>query len=157
MRRLAVVFCAFVFGSSASCGGARDDTFRPPVPPSTTQADATPRGDLDFARGARAPRVAADQVGVATWYGAKFRGKKTASGERFDERLYTAAHRRLPFGTWVEVRRIDTGRTVRVKINDRGPFGDTKKVIDLSRRAADELGIVRDGAARVELRIVSGP
>ena len=108
-------------------------------------------------RGATAPAINADQTGNATWYGGAFAGKKTANGERFDPTKYTAAHRKLPFGTWVEVRRADTGRTVRVRINDRGPFGDDKRIIDLSRKAAEDLDIVREGAARVELRVVDGP
>lgn len=97
------------------------------------------------------------QVGNATWYGAKFEGRKTANGERFDPSKYTAAHRKLPFGTWVEVRRVDTGSTVRVRINDRGPFGHDDRIIDLSRKAAEDLGIVREGVARVEVRVVDGP
>jgi rare lipoprotein A len=104
-----------------------------------------------------------DQVGLASWYGAALAGHRTASGERFDPRLYTAAHRKLPFGTWVEVRRVDTGSTVRVRINDRGPWahpGADKgrpRIIDLSRRAAEDLELVRDGTALVELRVVHGP
>jgi rare lipoprotein A len=98
-----------------------------------------------------------DQVGLASWYGGALAGHKTASGERFDPERYTAAHRTLPLGTWVEVRRVDTGRAVRVRISDRGPNGDARRVIDVSRRAAEDLGLVREGLARVELRVVSGP
>jgi len=115
------------------------------------------RSDLAFAGKASAPNVAPDQVGLATWYGQSFAGKKTTNGERFDPRAMTAAHRSLPFGTWVEVRRPDTGSSVRVRINDRGPFGDSRKVIDLSQHAAQLLGIIDMGAARVELRVVRGP
>jgi rare lipoprotein A len=97
------------------------------------------------------------QVGLATWYGDKFAGRKTSSGERFDPTAMTAAHRKLKLGTWVEVRRVDTGSTVRVRINDRGPWGDDRRIIDLSRAAADKLGIVREGVAKVEVRVVSGP
>jgi rare lipoprotein A len=140
------------------CGSSNNPGFRPPVPAHTTRAPPpTSSGRLDTARRAEAPHAAPDQVGLATWYGAKFAGKKTASGERFDPRRYTAAHRKLPFGTWVEVRRVETGRTVRVRINDRGPWGRKTRIIDLSQKAADELGIVRDGVARVELRVVEGP
>ena len=97
------------------------------------------------------------QVGLATWYGQSFAGKKTSNGERFDPQAMTAANRKLPFGTWVEVRRVDTGGVVRVRINDRGPFGDSRKVIDLSYRAAQLLGFVEKGAAKVEVRVVEGP
>jgi rare lipoprotein A len=69
----------------------------------------------------------------------------------------TAAHRTLALGTWVEVRRPETGRAVIVRVNDRGPWGDASRVIDLSRAAADALGMTRDGVARVELRVVRGP
>jgi rare lipoprotein A len=134
--------------------------FRPPVT-SATHADANQgEGELTSARvpaGPGAPEVSADQSGLATWYGAAFAGKKTANGERFDPTKYTAAHRKLPFGTWVEVRRADTGRTVRVRINDRGPWGNDRRIIDLSRKAAEDLDVVREGVAKVELRVVSGP
>lgn len=98
-----------------------------------------------------------DQVGLATWYGESFAGRRTANGERFDPRGMTAAHRKLPFGTWVEVRRPDTGRAVRVRINDRGPWGDERKIIDLARAAAEALDLVAAGVARVEIRVVRGP
>lgn len=98
------------------------------------------------------------QVGLASWYGSEFAGKRTANGETFDPRLFTGAHKQLPFGTWVEVRRLDTGRTVRVRINDRGPNGRAAaRVIDLSRRAAEDLDLVRTGVTRVEVRVVEGP
>lgn len=103
------------------------------------------------------PVTAPYQVGLATWYGQSFAGKKTSNGERFDPGAMTAASRKLPFGTWVEVRRVDTGGVVRVRINDRGPWGDPRKVIDLSYRAAQLLGFVEMGAAKVEIRVVEGP
>lgn len=145
--------------TAVACGGGSNDRFRPPTAPSTTHADAPQgAGDMDFAHHASAPKDAnASEAGLATWYGGAFSGKKTANGERFDPALYTAAHRRLKFGTWVEVKRVDTGRAVRVRINDRGPWGDDRKIIDLSKKAAEDLGIVREGVARVELRIVDGP
>jgi rare lipoprotein A len=98
-----------------------------------------------------------EQTGLATWYGAALAGHKTASGERFDPAGMTAAHRTLPLGTWVEVTRPDTGRRVRVRINDRGPFGDSRRVIDLSRAAADALEMTRLGVVPVEIRVVEGP
>jgi rare lipoprotein A len=103
-----------------------------------------------------APRVHVES-GYASWYGAALAGRRTASGERFDPRKMTAANRTLPFGTWVEVRRVDTGDVVRVRITDRGPFGHEDRIIDLSRAAADRLGILKAGVAKVELRIVDGP
>lgn len=89
--------------------------------------------------------------GVASWYGREFAGRKTASGERFDPAQYTAAHRTLPFGSKVRV--THNGRSVVVRINDRGPFHGGR-VIDLSQAAAEDLGIRRAGSGRVELALL---
>jgi rare lipoprotein A len=98
------------------------------------------------------------QRGYASWYGASLAGHRTASGERFDPTQMTAAHRSLPLGTWVEVRRADgAGGAVRVRINDRGPFGHSDRIIDLARAAADKLGIRKSGLALVEIHVVAGP
>ncbi len=91
--------------------------------------------------------------GLASWYGGKFHGRLTSSGEVFDTNEMTAAHRTLPFGTVVKVTNEDNGRTAIVKINDRGPFVGGR-IIDLSRAAAVELGMVGQGVARVSLEIV---
>jgi len=88
--------------------------------------------------------------GLASWYGGQFHGRLTASGERFDRGDMTAAHRTLPFGSKVCVRNISTGKTVLVRINDRGPFAPGR-VIDLSQAAARELGIQGLGIKPVEL------
>ncbi len=96
-------------------------------------------------------------VGYATWYGAALAGHTTASGERFDPSKMTAAHRSLPFGTWVDVTRVDTGQTVRVRITDRGPFGHEERIIDLSHEAAKELGILKRGVTRVKVTILEEP
>jgi rare lipoprotein A len=90
------------------------------------------------------------QVGVASWYGGRrWQGRMTAAGVRYDERLLTAAHASLPLGSQVRVTVADSGRSVIVTINDRP--GTRKRIIDLSRAAADELGIVARGVARVTL------
>jgi rare lipoprotein A len=90
--------------------------------------------------------------GMASWYGREFAGRRTASGERFDPAQYTAAHRTLPFGSRVRVTGA-SGKSVVVRINDRGPFHGGR-VIDLSQAAAAELGIVRAGSGRVELALL---
>ncbi len=95
----------------------------------------------------------APQTGKASWYGRKFAGRPTASGDIFRPRKRTAAHRTLPFGTVVRVTRLDNGRTVRVVINDRGPFVDGR-IIDLSRRAARRLRMIDAGVAKVEIKVV---
>lgn len=91
--------------------------------------------------------------GKATYYADSLAGHKTASGEPYDPGALTAAHRTLPFGTVVRVRRKD-GREVTVRINDRGPFGKEDRIVDLSRRAAEELGMIRDGVVTVEVIVV---
>lgn len=91
------------------------------------------------------------EVGVASWYGPDFHHQPTATGEIYDMYAMTAAHKTLPLGTWVDVTALDTYRTVRVRINDRGPFV-ADRIIDLSYSAAKELGILREGTARVEIR-----
>ena len=110
-------------------------------------------------RGATPPPPAvpgAVQEGIASWYGRPYHGRRTASGEVYDMYAMTAAHRTLPFGTWVRVTRRDDGRWVRVRINDRGPFVEGR-IVDLSFAAAREIGLDVDGVAPVRLEVVEGP
>ena len=93
------------------------------------------------------------ETGVASWYGEPFHGRPTASGEVFDTYALTAAHRTLPLDTCVEVQRLGDGRTVTVKVNDRGPFADVgNRIIDLSFAAAQVLGLIEPGTGEVEVR-----
>lgn len=87
---------------------------------------------------------------MASYYGESFRGRKTANGERFDPDSFTAAHRTLPFGTCLRVEDVGSGRFVRVRVNDRGPFV-SGRLIDLSLAAARSLDLLRQGVARVRL------
>ena len=91
--------------------------------------------------------------GKASWYGSRFHGKPTASGETFDRRAMTAAHRDLPFGTRVRVTNTRNGRAIVVRINDRGPFA-RGRIIDVSEGAARKLGMLRSGTARVVVEIL---
>jgi len=95
-----------------------------------------------------------EMEGLASWYGGKFHGRLTSSGEVFDTNTMTAAHKLLPFGTLVKVTNLDNGLSAVVKINDRGPFVEGR-IIDLSRAAADEIGMLGQGVARVSLEIVA--
>lgn len=88
--------------------------------------------------------------GLASWYGRKFHGRRTASGERYDMHALTAAHKTLPFGTRVRVRSLATGREVVVRINDRGPYRH-QRIIDLSQAAIASLGLKNRGVTTVEL------
>ena len=105
------------------------------------------RHDLDAQRG---PRLTGPGHGLASYYG---QGEVTATGERFDPSGMTAAHRTLPFGTRVRVTRVDTGNSIVVRINDRGPF-KPGRVIDLSEGAAENLGITGVGLAEVRLEVL---
>ncbi|MDH5563776.1 MAG: septal ring lytic transglycosylase RlpA family protein [Nitrospirota bacterium] len=100
------------------------------------------------------PNSEYSQRGIASWYGPSFHGKLSASGEPYDMWALTAAHQTLPFGTWVQVHKIATGKTVTVRINDRGPFIGGR-IIDLSYAAARELMMIGEGTAEVSLTILS--
>ncbi|MCF4173053.1 septal ring lytic transglycosylase RlpA family protein [Vibrio sp. McD22-P3] len=92
-------------------------------------------------------------VGQASWYGNKYHGRRTASGERYNMRAYTAAHKTLPFGTIVRVTNTANGKTVDVKINDRGPFVKGR-IIDLSRKSFEQIGDISKGIAPVKIEII---
>jgi len=94
------------------------------------------------------------QTGNASWYGREFQGKRTASGEKFNMNTMSAAHKKLPMGSVVEVKNLDNGKTVRVRINDRGPYKDGR-IIDLSYAAAKKLGMLSTGTAYVGIKVVS--
>ncbi len=96
------------------------------------------------------------QYGKASWYGGKFHGKKTASGERFNKYEFTAAHRKLPFGTIIRVTNISNGKDVYVRVNDRGPFVKGR-ILDLSLASAEALHFNRRGVIRVKIEIISLP
>lgn len=115
------------------------NTFDPPIEEEDQPEDSSVARDLG--------------TGLASYYGRKFHGRRTANGERFDMNAMTAAHRTLPFGTKVRVTNPSNGRSVVVRINDRGPFV-RGRTIDLSRVAAEELGMIARGHARVELEVL---
>ena len=93
------------------------------------------------------------QEGMASYYNDKFHGRKTASGEPYDKTRFTTAHRTLPFGTILRVTNLSNGRTVNVKVNDRGPH-KPERIVDLSRAAAEQIDLVRAGVARVRVEVV---
>ncbi len=102
------------------------------------------------------PRIQAGETGLASWYGHPYHGRPAANGEIYDMEAFTAAHRTLPFGTWVRVVNLTNNKTVDVRITDRGPFVENR-IIDLSHAAGEAIGLIGPGVARVRLDIVSVP
>ena len=108
-------------------------------------------------RRTQAVRVGDVESGDAAWYGGRWHGRRTASGAPFDRRALTAAHPTLPFGAIVRVTNRATNRSVRVQINDRGPYGSANRIIDVSEAAARRLGMLAAGIAPVTVEIVRLP
>jgi rare lipoprotein A len=101
-------------------------------------------------------RIGWTETGIASWYGNPYNGRRTSSGEIFDMDRLTAAHRTLPFNTWLEVTNLTNGKTVDVRITDRGPF-IKGRIIDLSLAAAREVDMIREGIVRVRIKVIAAP
>jgi rare lipoprotein A len=99
------------------------------------------------------PTAGWSETGVASWYGHPYHGRQAASGEIYDMEKLTAAHRTLPFHTWVLVEDLDNGKSVEVRINDRGPFVDGR-IIDLSHAAARDIQMIGPGTAKVRIQVI---
>lgn len=127
---------------------ARADPTKAPTGP-----DSASKADIGSAVTVPLPSEIAfeeSERGKASWYGPRFHGRRTANGERYDQHAMTAAHKTLPFGTLVRVRSIITGKEIEVRINDRGPFV-RGRIIDVSRAAAQALGLIDAGVETVLL------
>jgi rare lipoprotein A len=122
----------------------REIAGRPPAPPARAVAQVS------------IGRVRVQMSGIASWYGPGFHGNRSASGEIYNQNAMTAAHRSLPFGTRVQVTNLNNGRSVVVRINDRGPYV-RGRVIDLSAAAARVLGVMQTGVAPVQLNVLDNP
>ena len=119
----------------------------------TVAGGAEPTRTTPKAQSRKAPQDKPYQVGKASWYGKRFHGRTTASGEAFNMYQFTAAHRQLPLGTWVKVTNLRNRKWIMVRVNDRGPLPDTR-IIDLSYATAQLLGFRERGTERVRLDIV---
>jgi rare lipoprotein A len=157
-RMLKGAAAAVAFSTLAACasiGGGRDAPLRPPV---VTDPAPIVSGTMRpyqikgrWYRPVEQPNY--DEVGMASWYGAQHNGRPTSTGERFDMTALTAAHKTLPLPSLVEVTNRANGRRVILRVNDRGPFVDSR-IIDLSRAAAEELGLLSQGVGEVRVRYV---
>lgn len=130
-----------------------------PTPVTMPTPDASTAPDVSAPPAASTPPAASSPLvltGQASWYGEPHHGQKTASGEIYDMRQFTAAHRTLPLGTRLVVTNLRNGRSVEVRVNDRGPVAQSR-IIDLSYAAAEELGALSDGIFPVRVRVVSSP
>ena len=105
---------------------------------------------------AKPARIGSTESGIASWYGYPYHGRRAANGEVYDMEAYTAAHRTLPFETWVRVKNLTNSRTVEVRIQDRGPFVNGR-IIDLSRAAAREIDLLGPGVVKVKLTVIKPP
>lgn len=183
MLRVSVVVAAFGLGPIAAAAGAQGvapaapapatapftapapATAPPPfaarpfvVPPASAAsaapgAPAAPATSATSATSAAPSEPAAPQTGLVNYYGRKFAGRRTASGERFDPEAMTMSHRSLPFGTRVRVTNLANGESVIVRVNDRLPTGSAR-IGDLSEAAAERIGMIRAGAAEVRLEVL---
>jgi len=143
--------------SNVTLPSASDSTSSHELVSSIAPADLSPIYAPDSLGTGQSPTATASlkelERGQASWYGPRFHGRRTASGERYDQHALTAAHKTLPFGTLVRVRSLATSQEVDVRVTDRGPF-TRGRVIDLSRAAAEALGMRGAGVRQVSLHVV---
>ncbi len=129
-------------GPSRSAGATTDGEYKVGQPYRVAGQRFVPREDWNY-----------NETGIASWYGPNFHGRPTANGERFDMNLFTAAHTTLQIPVHARVTNLENGRSVIVRINDRGPFV-SDRIIDMSRAAAEELDMIRNGTARVRVEVI---
>ncbi len=139
----------------------RGDRPAPPVSGTPTAEPPSRGGNMvEYRQSGRTYRVLEssrgyDERGIASWYGEAFHGRPTSSGEPFDMYAVSAAHRTLPLPSWVRVTNLANGRTLLIRVNDRGPFSDPdRRIIDVSYEAARQLGMVGTGTAPVRVEAV---
>jgi rare lipoprotein A len=170
MRTLFLLFLALALGACSTTrpgGYYQDDGPHARVPVDVEKIpDAVPRNEPRAARGNNSYKVFGvgytplreargyRERGIASWYGKKFHGRLTSSGEAYDMYAMTAAHKTLPLPSYVRVRNLNNGRSVIVRVNDRGPFHENR-LIDLSYAAAAKLGIIGTGTGIVEIEAVT--
>ncbi len=142
VRKLLIALAIAVLAISA-CGKKKVKASHPSSPRPKTAA-------------APPPKIGDSETGVASWYGHPYHGRAAADGEIYDMEKLTAAHRTLPFNTWVRVENLTSHQTVDLRIIDRGPFVDNR-IIDVSRLAAEKIGLLGPGVARVRVVVIKSP
>jgi rare lipoprotein A len=155
-RPFLLVMCLGLLLSQGCAMLQRSSDTSPPAETTVQPTPAEPETAKPPVKKTPAVQTKLPQTGEASWYGAPHQGKRTASGEIFDQGLFTAAHRTLPFGSKIKVTNLANGKSVEVKINDRGPVAEDR-IIDLSQAAAKALEILQSGKATVRLELLSDP
>ena len=138
-----------LLGCIGGCSLKQEPVPLPPVPPVPEEATPVPAPPV-HEEAAPPEKPNTPQVVTASWYGPGFHGQETASGETFDQNALTAAHRTLPLGTVAKVTNLETGQSVTVTINDRGPYVQGRQ-LDLSQAAAKQIGLTKQGVAQVKI------
>lgn len=146
MRGMAALAIAACIALSASCGKKHNRVARVPAAPSPSRVPSP--------RPAISPGYT--EEGVASWYGIPFNGRPAADGEIYNMEALVAAHRLMPFNTWLRVTNLNNGKTVDVRVIDRGPFVEGR-IIDLSKAAARQIDLIGPGTGRVRLEVISAP
>lgn len=146
MKLLAAAMAIAMLMASAACS----------QPASASKSTPSTSAPNKKARKTRCRGVQTVQRGKGVWYGGKFHGRKTASGERFDKNAMTAAHKKLPFGTVVRVTNLRNKRSVKVRITDRGPYSKGR-IIDVSEAAARKLAMIKSGVVPVKIEVIELP
>ncbi len=143
--KLALILCLLFFFSG--CTSKYDGHYKIGAPYTINNVTYYPQEVLNY-----------EKIGYASWYGKKFHGKKTSNGEKFDKNEFTAAHQTLPLPSIVKVTNLENNKSVLVKINDRGPFHGqktkVKRIIDLSEKAAEKIGLKHAGIAKVKVTLL---
>lgn len=165
-QRLSLI--PIVLAGLGACTMIGSPALESPLPSLAAYPEGTPRDEAPsrsgnmarYEQSGRSYRVldssyGYDERGVASWYGEQFHGRRTSSGEPFDMHALSAAHRTLPLPSWVRVTNLSNGRSVLLRVNDRGPFADPgRRIIDVSYAAAVRLGMVETGTASVRVQAV---
>jgi len=148
-KYFSAIAISFLLSLSAACGHKKKNIAHvPPAPlPAPHQQQQTPQGPLP---------VGYVEEGIASWYGIPYNGRRAADGEIYDMETLVAAHKLMPFNTWLRVTNLANGKVVNVRIIDRGPFVEGR-IIDLSKAAAREINMLNAGISRVRLEVIEAP
>ena len=157
IKIIGIVFSIILFGCGRYVVNAPEDLSPKPVKKSNPTKTRTEKIKISNSKPHyRFLRIDYTETGIASWYGSKFHGKYSASGEKYNMHELSAAHKYLPIGTLIKVEDLETGKTIKVTVKDRGPYIDGR-VVDLSRAAAKKIGYFKRGITKVKLTVLKLP